>query len=62
MKDDKIEIQIVWETSTTSRESFKSLKKDISVDLAIYAKENNLLGLDGWNILKRLANRSKLTE
>ena len=43
-------------------ESFKALKKDIPVDLAIYAKENNLLELDGWGLLKRLASRSKLTE
>ena len=29
--------------------------------MAIYAKENNLLELDGWKTLKRLADRSKLT-
>ena len=38
------------------------MKKDIPVDLAIYAKENNLLELDGWNTLKQLVDRSKLTE
>ena len=38
------------------------MRKDIPVDLAIYAKENNLLELDGWNTLNRLTNRSKLTE
>ena len=38
------------------------MKKDIPVDLAIYAKENNRLELDGWNALNRLASRSKLTE
>ena len=57
-----IEIQVVWETGATSTELFESLRKDIPVDLAIYAKENNLLELDGWNSLKRLASRSKLTE
>ena len=57
-----IEIQVVWETGVTSIESFKALKKDIPVDLAIYAKENNLLELDGWETLKQLADRSKLTE
>ena len=57
-----IELQVVWETGATSTESFEALRKDIPVDLAIYAKENNLLELDGWDILKRLANRSKLTE
>ena len=57
-----IEIQVVWETGATSIESFEALKNDIPVDLAIYAKENNLLKLDGWNTLKQLADRSKLTE
>ena len=38
------------------------MKKDIPVDLVIYAKENNLSELDGWNTLKRLADRSTLTE
>ena len=57
-----IGIQVVWETGATSTESFESLKKDIPVDLAIYAKENNLLDLDGWKDLKRLASRSKLTD
>ena len=46
-KDDRIEIQMVWETNATSTESFEALKKDIPVDLYIYAKENNLLELDG---------------
>ena len=32
------------------------------VDLSIYTKVNNLLEIDGWNTLKRLADRSKLTE
>ena len=46
-KDDRIEIQMVCETGATSTESFEALKKDIPVDLYIYAKENNLLELDG---------------
>ena len=61
-KKDGIEIQIVWETGVTSTESFEALNKDILVNLAIYAKENNLLELDGWNTLEKLADRSKLTE
>ena len=47
-----IEIQVVWETSATSTESFEALKKNIPVDLTIYAKENNLLELDRWDTLK----------
>ena len=61
-KDDKIEIQMVWDTGATSTECFEALKKDIPVDLAIYAKENDLLELDGCNTLKILTDRSKLTE
>ena len=41
-----IEVQVVWETGATLAESFEALRKDIPVDLAIYVKENNLLGLD----------------
>ena len=44
-----IELQVVWETGATSTESFEVLRKDIPVDLAIYAKVNNLLELDGWD-------------
>ena len=61
-KEDEIEIQVVLETGATSTEYFEALKKDMPVNLSIYSKENNLLELDGWNTLKRLADRSKLTE
>ena len=46
----------------TSTEYFEVLKKDIPIDLVIYTKENNLLELDGQKTLKRLVDRSKLTE
>ena len=61
-RDAKIEIQIVWETGAMSTETFETLKRDIPVDLAMYLKENNLLELEGWNKLKRIADTSKLTE
>ena len=51
-KDDKIKIQMVWEIGATSIKCFESLKKDIPVNLAIFAKENNILELDGWKTLK----------
>ena len=57
-----IEIQVVWDTGATSTESFEALEKDILVDLAIYAKENNILELDGRDTLKQLADQSKSTE
>ena len=37
-----IKIQVVWKTGATSTESFEALKKDILVDLAIYAKKKSI--------------------
>ena len=61
-KDNKIEIQMLWETRTTSTEYFGTLKSNIIVDLAIYAKKNDLLELEERKTLKGLTTRSKLTE
>ena len=51
-RDSKIQVQIVWETGATFTETFESLKRDIPVNLAMYAKENNLLELVRWNKLE----------
>ena len=61
-RDARTEVQMVCETGATSTETLEALMRDIPVDLAMYAKENDLLELEGWNKLKRLASRSKLTE
>ena len=53
---------MMWETGAVSTECLETLYKDIPVDLAIYAKANNLLEEEGWKKLKRLANQSQLTE
>ena len=53
---DKIEVQMMWVTDAVSIECLETLYKDIPVDLAIYAKENDLLEEEGWKKLKRLAN------
>ena len=42
-KEDQTEVQVQWETGATSTETLAALKKVIPVDLAIYAKENDLL-------------------
>ena len=44
---DKIEIKMLWETGAVSTKCLEILYKDIPVNLAIYAKENNLLEEDG---------------
>ena len=36
---DKIEVQMMWETGAISTEYFKTLYRDIPVDLTIYAKK-----------------------
>ena len=53
---------MMWETGAVSTECLETLYKDIPVDLAIYAKETNLLEEEGWKMLKRLANQSRLTD
>ena len=45
--EDKVEVQMLWETGATSTEYFETLYRDIPVDLAIYAKEKNLLEEEG---------------
>ena len=44
---DKIEVQMMWEIGAVSTECLETLYKDIPVDLAIYAKENDLLEEEG---------------
>ena len=61
-KEDRTEVHVQWETGATSTETLVALKKDTPVDLAIYAKEINLLVEEGWKTLQYLATRSKLTE
>ena len=53
---------MVWEIGATSTDFFKTLKKDVPFDLVIYSKENDLLEIYGWKTLKRLVDRSKLTD
>ena len=60
--EDKIEVQMLWETCATSTECFGTLYRDIPVDLPVYSKDNNLLEEVGWKKLKRLESRSKLIE
>ena len=53
---------MMWETGSISTEYFETLYKDIPVNLAIFAKEKNLLEEECWKKLKQLANQLKLTE
>ena len=50
--EDKIEVHMQWETGTISTECFLMLYTEIPVELAIYAKDNDLLEGDIQNKLK----------
>ena len=41
-------IDILWETGAITTESVEDLTREFKVDLALYAKENNLLEEDCW--------------
>ena len=42
-REDVQEVQMLWETGDVSTDSFEFLAKEIPVELAVYAKANNLL-------------------
>ena len=50
-------VQVEWENGEVTSEPLDFLAKDIPVDLAMYAKEQNLLNLPGWKRFKRIAKR-----
>ena len=47
-KGSKYNVQVEWETGETIFESFSIIAADDPVTGAAYAKENDLLALDGW--------------
>ena len=55
-------VQILWETGAITIESVDDLAQDFGVDLALYAKENNLLDNDCWKRFNHIAKRSKHLE
>ena len=50
----------MWETGAVSTEYLETLYKDIPVDLAIYAKENDLLKEDRLKLTERPVKQAKL--
>ena len=61
-REDVQEVQMLWETGAVTTESFEFLAKEIPVELAVYAKANNLLEEKGWRQFKRLAKQDYITE
>ena len=58
-KGSRWNVRVNWESGETTYEPLSLMAKDDPVTCAIYAKDNNLLHLDGWKRFKKLANRQK---
>ena len=52
-------VTVEWEDGSTTDEPLANLAKDDPVSCAIYARDNNLLHLDGWKQFKGIAKRQK---
>ena len=69
-KGSKYNVMIEWETGEITSEPLSIIAADDPVTCAIYAKQHNLLELDGWKRFKdigkgqkklfRMANQAKL--
>ncbi len=58
-KHSKYNVLIEWETGEITWEPLSVIARDDPVTCALYAKENNLLNLDGWKQFRKLAKRQK---
>jgi len=52
-------VEVEWETGDVTSEALNFIASDAEVDLAIYAKEDNLLDKPGWIRFCKLASREK---
>ena len=52
-------VMIEWETGEVTSEPLSLIAADDPVTCAIYAKENDLLHVDGWKRFKHIAKRQK---
>ena len=52
-------VQVLWETGAISTELVNNVAREFGVDLALYAKENNLLDDPCWKQFKHIADCSK---
>ena len=59
LKGCKYNVLVDWETGEKTYEPLSVLATDDPVTCAIYANENDLLHIDGWNRFRNLAKRDK---
>ena len=59
-KASKYNVQVEWETGEITFEPHSIIAADDSVTCAAYAKENDLLALEGWRRFRSLAKKDKV--
>ena len=59
-KGSKYNVQVEWETGEITFEPLSIIAADDPVTCAAYAKENDLLALEGWRRFRSLAKKDKL--
>ncbi len=58
-KGSKFNIMIKWENGEVTSEPLSIIAADDPVTCALYARDNNLLELDGWKQFKQIAQRDQ---
>ena len=58
-KGSKYNVMVEWENGEITSEPLAIIAKDDPVTCALYAKDNDLLKLDGWKHFKGIAKRQK---
>ena len=58
-KGSKFTVPVEWETGETTYETLSVVAPDHPVTCATYAKEHDLLHIDGWKRFRNLAKRDK---
>ena len=59
-KESKYNVQVEWETGEITFEPLSIIAADDRVTCAAYAKEYDLLALEGWRRFRRLAKKDKV--
>ena len=59
-KGSKYNVQVEWETGEITFEPLSIIAADDPVTCAAYAKENDLLALEGWRRFRSLAKKDKV--
>ena len=59
-KGSKYNVQVEWETGEITLEPLSMIAADDPVTCAAYAKENDLLALEGWHRFRSLAKKDKV--